>query len=495
MGKKKSVVLMSLLTIVIVVLCALTVLPSFAIPGSIKKWNPAVNQYDLGAELGGSYYTYYYPEGVITETEFNNNLAGITDEEEKTEFVESYLPHGSLYLSKEEDMNIVDGEEVSADFTAAFNAAAAEISARYAARGYSDYRVAIVDDYAIRVEVPASDVNAAQVMSSFALTGEMTLEVGGELVEELKGKESKITDLIKKVSVKDRYDVAYAQVKFTKAGKAMLDELKDTLSSSSEATSGEANTLNVMIGDTAVLQICSDHIDGNVAKVPMAYVENIDSVKMLSILMNSVLENGGFDIEFRPLATSEIRMSETANGNNVAVILYVAVAVVMLALMVASMIKMGKFGGVNTYTNLSYLIIVGLCFAFISEGIFEITTGSILIFVIGLVLVNAINYFIYNAIKAEFESGKTVESAVKAGYNKTLGLVVDVYAVLLLAALALLIGGAGVYTMALQAIICVITGAFCNLLWGRAINYTFLSASKNKYKYFHFVREEDDDDE
>ena len=56
MGKKKSIVLMVLLTIVIVVLCAITVVPSFAIPGTVKSWNPVVMQYDLGTDLGGGYY-------------------------------------------------------------------------------------------------------------------------------------------------------------------------------------------------------------------------------------------------------------------------------------------------------------------------------------------------------------------------------------------------------------------------------------------------------
>ena len=70
----------------------------------------------------------------------------------------------------------------------------------------------------------------------------------------------------------------------------------------------------------------------------------------------------------------------------------------------------------------------------------------------------------------------------------------DIYAVLLLAALSALIGVGGMYTFAVQAIICVVTGAFCNLLWARAINFTFLSASQDKYKYFRFVREDDDDE-
>ena len=83
---------------------------------------------------------------------------------------------------------------------------------------------------------------------------------------------------------------------------------------------------------------------------------------------------------------------------------------------------------------------------------------------------------------------------MKGGHKKTLLGIVDIYAVLLLGALALLVGAAGVHTLALQAVICVVTGAFCNLLWARMINFVYLSASKNKYKYFRFVREDDDDE-
>ena len=82
MGKKKSVVLMTLLTIVIAVLCAITAFPKFTIPGTVKDWNPAALQYDLGADLGGGYYAYYYPEGVITDTEYKNDLASLVEAED-----------------------------------------------------------------------------------------------------------------------------------------------------------------------------------------------------------------------------------------------------------------------------------------------------------------------------------------------------------------------------------------------------------------------------
>ena len=64
MGKKKSVVLITLISIVVAILCAITLFPSFEIPfridGTYKSWNPVVKQFDLSADLGGGYYTYYY---------------------------------------------------------------------------------------------------------------------------------------------------------------------------------------------------------------------------------------------------------------------------------------------------------------------------------------------------------------------------------------------------------------------------------------------------
>ena len=100
----------------------------------------------------------------------------------------------------------------------------------------------------------------------------------------------------------------------------------------------------------------------------------------------------------------------------------------------------------------------------------------------------------YSAIKKEVSLGKTVNSAVNLGYKKLLWTTVDVYVVLALAALELSLALAGVVAFAWQMMLCVVAGAFCNLLWGRVINYTFLSASSDKYKFYGLVREDDDDE-
>lgn len=521
MGKKKSVVLMTLLTIVIAVLCVIAAFPKFTIPGTVKQWNPATLQYDLGADLGGGYYAYYYPEGVITQSEYDNDLASLKEAEEavladadasqsekdaatadRLEYEESYIQvqgsGSSLYFSTDEKLNIVAGGELTPAFKEAFEKAAKAIAARYEAKSYSDYRVAIVEGYSIRVELPMSEdtQKASILLTSFAKMGKLTLHKGDELIDELKKSDVTIKDLIKSVSIKTLNvgKNAYLELQFTKAGKDMLQAIKGDLSSSASGSSGGTTTaLNLKVNDETIIDIYSDNItDENVVRI--IYVEglNKDYLETVKIMLDSLISGAEYDITFE---ISPVRTFDPVYGKNVLTLLYIALAIAIVAIIALAIVMMGRFGVVSCYNTLSYFIVTVLCFAFITAGTFEITLGSVLVFLIGLVLINLVQYYIYNAIKAEFALGKTVESSVKGGYRKTLLTVVDIYAVALLGALALLIGAPGLHTVALQAIICVVTAAFMNLLWARFINYTFLSASKNKYKYFRFVREDDDDDE
>ena len=495
MGKKKSVVLMVLLTIVIVVLTALTIFPAFSVPGTVQKWNPVVLQYDLGSDLGGGYYAYCYPEGVISEAEYNSDPAAYGKD-----FVA--IEGSTLYFSTDEKLGVTEYDEatqkfnLTQEFKDGFNAAAKEIAARFEAKEYSDYRVAVVEGYALRVELPASEVSN-KVSAAFTYltnTGEVTLSKGEEKIDPadyVEG-EAAISDLIANVSIGSRYNTAYLKIEWTAAGKAMIDEVKESLSTSSEVNSGSGTTLDVYVGEERLAQICSDNVMDN-GEIRVLFVDgyNSDYLKTIEILIDSALKTGGFDVAF---TADTVRTFDPVYGENVLTLLYIALAIALLAILVLPAIKMGRFGVVSGYSSLSYLIVVAMCFAFITKGTLEITLGSVLIFLVGLVLVNAVQYAIYNAIKAEFNLGKTVESSVKGGYKKTLWGVIDLYAVLLLGSLALLIGAAGLHTLALQALIVVITCAFINLLWARAINFTYLSASKNKYKYFRFVREDDDDE-
>ena len=497
MGRKKSVLLTVLLTIVIVVLSVLTFAPKIPIPGTPDSFNPAILQYDLSLELGGGNYAYYYPEGVITETQYKNECSAL-DGEELEKYQDSYFNHKGLYLSKEGKYGIYTGDDtkpVAEDFKAEFDKATAEIVNRYKAKGYADYRVSVVDDYAIRVELPASEINASMAYNYLGKTGDISLEVGGTVVEELQSKTAKVSDLIKSISIGNRYKTSYIKIKLTDAGEEMIKRVKDTLSESTMANSSSqpATSLDITIGDETIISVYKDSIMSGDREIRVLGVEGEykDQIEFIEILLNSAMENGGYELTF---TTSDIRTFEPSYGKNTLLLLYIALGVILLAMLVLPVVKMGRFGWVSVLSSLSYVIVVGLCYAFISSSIFEISLGSIAIYLIGLAVLNVLQYQLYRGIKGELEQHKTAESSIKGGYRKTILGVVDVYVVLFLGALACLIGVAGTATFGTQALICVVAGAFINLVWARFINHVLVSANKDKYKYFRFVREDDDDE-
>ena len=501
MGKKKSVVLLTLLTIVIVALCAMIVVPSFELPflwnGAVSNWNPVVKTYDLDANLGGGYYTYYYPEGVISEVEYQKEYES-RSEDKQEEYENSYTPYKGLYLSTDSDDGVVEETEngyvVTDSFKESFEAAKKEISSRYEKRGDSSFRVSVVDDYALRIELPVSDTAAGTAFSYFFYTGEFTLYDGTNTVLEASKDESP-KDYIKGFSPKKNGDSTYIQVKLTDEGRKLIKDVTTSLASSSSSDDGSTSsggTLSFKVGDESIIQLSvTEAIDEKTLYIGGTDTYTDETASVVAILLNSALNAGDLGLGFE---VEETRTFGPAYGSNALTLLYIALAIVLVASIIWPFIKYKGFGGACAYSTLSYLIVTAICFAFISSGVFEVTLGTVAIFLFGLLLTNLFNARVYGAIKSEFDTGKTVDSSVKAGYKKTLAGMIDVYAVLVLASVALLIGAAGLHTLALQALICFVTGAFCNLLWTRFINCMLVSSSKDKYKYFGFVREDDDDE-
>ena len=69
MGKKKSVALIVIMVIVLAGLAFLSV-ASFPLP-SPNHFTPLLGHIRLSTDLGGGYYTVYYPEGVISQEEYD----------------------------------------------------------------------------------------------------------------------------------------------------------------------------------------------------------------------------------------------------------------------------------------------------------------------------------------------------------------------------------------------------------------------------------------
>ena len=503
MGKKKSVVLMTLLTIVLIALCVITAFPAFTFPwlNGVKGWQPATEMLDLGSDFHGGYYAYYYPEGVVSEAEFNDNYENFGSADKQEEYKDSYVAHKGLYLAKDESYGIFDDGEadgltsanVSEDFKASIEAAKKTISDRYAKKGFSDFRVSVVDDYAIKIELPYADASAATTISAFANLGKVDLALGETVLDAFSDEDVNVKEYIKGFSIGSQYDYSYIAVKLTAAGKDLIGEQKEGLSSAESADA--ATTLYVRVGGENVLPIYSDNVLSD-NSVNCAYLEKENKVQLetMVILLNSALESEETELSFRDVS-SEIRVKESPYGDSAKTLFLVAMGIVTLLAIALPIVKYGRYGVTCAYAVVSYFVITVLCFAFIAGGAyFEISAATALVYILGLALVSVMNARAYNAIKSEFDLGKTVESSVTLGYKKTLWATVDTYVVLLLGAISMLFMTGSIQLIAWQAVICVVAAAFINLLWTRVINYVHLSASKNKYQYFRFVREDDDDE-
>ena len=531
MGKKKSVVLTVLITVVLVVLTLFTVCPKFWFPWNdgLKGWNAVTTEFiDFGSDYEGGYYAYYYPEGVISEAQYKNDLevaekaleaakkeaAGVETEAVKkaTKALEEkktgFIKYGNFYLDKSADF-ITEKNSVSDEFLDEMKTLRGVIAERFSQKGYNEYSVSLVDGCVFRVEVssPASNydenisgkVNPKQALQIFALTGELTLKLNGEILEELavEGDEGKASHFIKSFAVNSQFAYRYIRVTLTSEGAELIERLKTagSIVSGSGSSAGDSSQgLWLYIGDTAVLPIYSESIaSSNVLKCAYNEAEYYDLLESNAIVLNSALKHGGFSFSFRDVS-SEIRTQSHPYGENAAVAMLIVLASLTVAAIVVAILLCKKYGVVFAYMACTYLSLTGLAVAFIVPGIFEFTLGTALVYVLGLVVMLLMHVKNYKAIKDTVALGKTVNSSVIVGYKSTLMLTVDVYAALALGALAMMVGVAGVSVLCWQALICLAAGALCNLLWGRVINHLLLSASKDKYKYFGLVREDDDDE-
>ena len=500
MGKKKSVVLLTLITIVIVVLCAVAVFPTFHLSvfkkDSVKTWNPVVALYDTDEELGGGYVARYYPAGVISATEYDSNcrsISGQEGEEKLQEYMDSYEKHGGVYLSKNEDDKVMrrvtdengDRFEVTDAFKAWFEETADLVAARYASMQYSSLCVSVADDYVLEVKVPRASVSssASSALTSFAYTGELTISDGTNTYP---GKLETATDYFKSFKVKTTNwgASAYLQIKATDKG----SEILKTFSSGS-------STITIKIGENTVLNPKGSYFENISGNTWAIGLNSEEAGKILAATLDSALHytqgDSGYSFD---ADKTEISSYEAVYGDNGKVMLYMAALIVLAIALILPLILYKGYGVAMAYGTMTYFLIVAFLYAFVTSAAFEISAVSVLLFAAGLALIFTVESRVYKKIKAEVALGKTVASSVKNAFKKTLMPAVDVCVAAVLASLAFLIGGSLLSTVAAQAVICFAAASFVCLLWTRVINYLLFSAAKDKYAFYRLKREDDDDE-
>ena len=491
MGKKKSVVLLTLITIVIVVLCAVAVFPSFPLSvfkeDSVKEWTPVVSLYDLDEELGGGYTARYYPTGVISKAEFDSNCISIGEQDpsELEEYISSYQKHGGVYLSKTEDDHVMkkDGENYVVDpaFDAWFKETAALIGNRFAKLQYSTVNVSVCDDYVLEVNVPASG-SSSSALQAFAYTGDLTVSDG---TNEYPGKTEAATDYFTSFKMKTSGASAYIEIKATKLGSEKLTDFNENYSTSQ---------ISFKIGDETLISPQGSYIENITGNTWAIGVTSESSGEILAIALDSALHFEGSSSFVFDQEKTEIATYDAVYGKNGKSMLYLAALIALAVAVILPIILYKGFGVAMAYGTVTYFLIVAYLYAFVTNAVFEVSAVSALLFAAGLALVFALNSRVYAKIKEEVSLGKTVDSSVKNAFKKTLLSAVDACVIAVMVSAAFLIGGAALQTVAAQAVICFAAASFVCLIWTRVLNHLLLSAAKDKYAFYRLKREDDDDE-
>ena len=480
MGKGKSVLLIVIITVVLAALLFIGFTPSF--PVGVDNFKSLLSNVDLGTDLGGGYTTVYYPEGVLSASEYE-----IEDEETQSEYVQ----YKGIYLS--EEIYDADAKQATEEFAAEFDRAFAALTARFEEMGFVNSSVARENDYTIRVTVPYTAGASDSMFTQLSYSGDLHItdteiaSVNAERRAEVWG-----ADLVSGAGVVSAGDSGYSvTLSFTSEGREKFAELTAGMVSDSESGS-TSGTLRIYIGMDQIIAVSvAEEMDQNTIYITGNYTTR-EAAQSVAAAINSTLnEETSFDLD---LNYSYIYEFAATMGENTALWVAVAVGVLFLAAIIVSLVKFKGMGLAFTYGFLTWLLALLLCISLIGGIVVDL--GGVLMIVLSAAVMCGFSYYAYRNIRSEFESGKTLTASIKSGFKKSLALTIDAHIVLALAALVLWLVSTGTVSfMALIFLIGTVLSALCTLLITRFYLYMFMAQPKNKIAFCSFKREEAEDDE
>lgn len=500
MGKVKSAIVLTLITIVIAVLCVVCFVPFPCDGNGLNYFNSilgiAEKDADLGGYLigeteyvGGGYSAVYYPEGVISGRDYENNLAAAA-EDEKEEYESEYQAYadGAIYLEKE---TVLDGENVSESFKEGFARSVAILEDRFERLHLSGASVRVVDDYTVKVSLPASYEMAGAAFEYLGRMGELSVSFGSDeasaetVIPVQRGTEHPASYYIKKVTSRTASGVSYVILDMTDEGREAIADATSAVSSSS------SSYLYFNIGGEALITLTvSEQIDQSSLYISGSYDE--ESAALVATILDTTLKGGTEDDI--ALSVGEMHREQAAYGNNALMMLYIGLGVLLLCSAVFFFVRYGRLGFAHLYTLLIYLIAMTLCIwaiDFLTLGL-----GSVLALLFGAIVLSVSDAMAYEYARREFATGKTMTFAVKSGYKKCFWHIFDMHIVLAaLGFITYFIALTELSVFAFTLGIGMFFSGLCSLAIGRFCWYIMMPFAKDKAKFCRFKREEVEEDD
>lgn len=499
MGKKKSAALIVLFTVVLVGLVFMSV-ASFPV-SAVYNYNSLLSMIDLSTDLGGGYTAVYYPEGVISQEEYNALAADYEDKKDEADAPENpkdlYHQYGGVYIENESWNS--DEEDVTEAFRNEFDSAFRALQNRFEQKSYSAYSIKLQDGYTIRVDVPYTDEDVTTMFDTMAYSGRLYFSDSGPTVS-LAAKNILMegtSEYIREAGAMAYGGNGYATyIRFTSAGQAEFASITESLansSSSSESGGDTTATLYIYMGENILTSAPVE----SAMNQDTVYIYNTNSpmtqgeAETLAAVINSALiDENVFDIN---LDASRIATFEPTLGVNAALIAAIVFGALIVAMLIVSLIRFKGMGLAHLYGFLTYAVVFVLCLAFIDAV--QLSVAGVIAIALSAAVMVFFNWYAFKNIRGEFASGKTLTASVKAGYKKSLAFTIDAHIILLLMSGAICLISTGMMFYAgLIFVLGTVISAACTLAVTRFCLYVFLAQPKNKIAFCNLKREETEDE-
>ena len=495
MGKKKSAALIVLFTVVLVGLVFMSV-ASFPV-SAVYNYNSLLSMIDLSTDLGGGYTAVYYPEGVISQEEYNALAADYEDKKDEADAPENpkdlYHQYGGVYIENESWNS--DEEDVTEAFRNEFDSAFRALQNRFEQKSYSAYSIKLQDGYTIRVDVPYTDEDVTTMFDTMAYSGRLYFSDSAESVS-LATKNILMegtSEYIREAGAVAA-NVGYSTyIRFTAAGREKFPEITSSLLDSSSDSSSSSATMYIYMGENMLTPVqFSTALDQDTVYIynnsnPMPQGE----AETLAAVINSSLNGDNvFDIN---LDASRIATFEPTLGVNAALNAAIVFGALIVVMLIVSLIRFKGMGLAHLYGFLTYAVVFVLCLAFIDAV--QLSVAGVIAIALSAAVMVFFNWYAFKNIHEEFATGKTLTASVKAGYKKSLAFTIDAHIILLLMSGAICLISTGMMFYAgLIFVLGTVISAACTLAVTRFCLHVFLAQPKNKIAFCNLKREETEDE-
>lgn len=478
MKKGKAVTLIVIFSVILAALLFISVTPT--LPVGVKNFNSLLATVDLGVDLGGGYYTVYYPDGVISASEYDG-------EDEETQ--EDYIAYKGIYLSK--DIAIEENGTVTVDddnFLEDFDLALKSIKKRMEDMKLIGYTVKVENDYTISVTIPYLSDGASEstIFDTLSYSGGLHI-TDSEITTNRSEQASRWTkDEVKRASVVGTDDGYAVGIHFTSDGREKLADL------TADMVEAESETLYIYLGLNQLITLdVEEELDEKVIYISGSYSTR-EEAQIVAAVINSVLDDDDiFELDVNYFSVWEV---EAAYGANAALFIAILVGALFLIMIVCSLVRYKGLGLAHTFGFLTWVLLLIACIALIPDMAIDI--GGVFAVIISAVIMVAFNVYAYRNIREEYATGKTLNASIKAGYKRSLAFTIDAHIVLIAVSVALWLISTGTVAFMGFVLLCgTVLSAFCTLVMTRFYLFLFNCAVKDKYKFCGFKRNYGDEDE